>query len=750
MSESSDIVEFGPFRLDTQRRQLSRGDDPVQLSSRAFDILAMLVEHRGRVVTKDEIMSHVWRGTIVEENNLAVQISALRRALADTGEPGPVILTIPGQGYRFVGRIAEPAAAAAAAAPPTAAPPPPAMAPMPTPRLKPLVPGWVKAVAACFAVAGIVGKLVLVFGLPASPPPAAPAPPAPPRLSIAVLPFRDLSDDRCCDYLADAISDDLTTDLSHIPGSVVIARESSDAFRGRAMPTADIGRTLNVRYLLEGSLRGVEGQFSVNAQLIEASTGAHLWAERFQVQRDHLAEAQQQIVQRLASALGVTLVDIEGSASLREHSQNPDALDLFLRARSILDRSDTLDSMTEAQHLLEQAVAKQPGFIEAEAELAWLLPRKVNNFAYPEVAADLEEAKAKVAAALSDSTGAGRANAPGTALALAAKGALQANDGHCEDAAATYQAALTIAPDSVAAHTGQIYCLTALGRFPDVVTGLQSLMRIDPESPRNKVRAQQMGFALLMLNKPADAITWLQRSMAGDPDPAPGADDLGRVEWTRLLLIAATGMAGDPGAAKRMYTDYARVWPNRTVWELSAEMNPAQVKLPAFAAIAAAWRAAGMPEHADEHADFGVVTPAQPGKHRYIEPTPLSVKQVTTIDAAGLAAALQTSPPPRVVDFGNGAAAPHQALLLDTDPNSPDAMATLIRTLAQATPGSQGTPADPKGVQVVVMGRGPFDWRALDAAMALQAAGVQGVAWFRGGEDAWAAAGSPAEDRRSP
>jgi TolB-like protein/DNA-binding winged helix-turn-helix (wHTH) protein len=608
---SSDMVEFGAFRLDKQRRLLCRGDEPVHLSSRAFDILAMLVEHRGRVVTKDEILSQVWRGTIVEENNLAVQVSALRRALAAGADAAPMILTVPGHGYRFVGRIAEPAAPLGSAAPPApvgplasvvpaAASDPPAPAALGAPKLRPLLPLWVKAAAAAVALAGLAVKVALVLVGASAPPAAAP------RLSLAVLPFRDLSDDRCCDYLADAISDDLTTDLSHIPGSVVIARESSDAFRGRAMPTAEIGHALNVRYLLEGSLRGVEGQLSINAQLVEAATGAHLWAERFQVPRDHLAEAQQQIVQRLASALGVTLVDIEGSASMRERAQNPDALDLFLRARSILDRSDTLESMTEAQHLLEQAVAKQPGFIEAEAELAWLLPRKINNFAYAGVPADLEGAKTKVAAALSDSTGSGRANAPGAALALAAKGALQANAGHCEDATATYQAALAIAPDSVEAQTGEIYCLTALGRFADVVARLQTLMRIDPESPRNKVRSQQMGFALLMLNKPAPASTWLERSIAGDPDPVPGADDLGRVEWTRLLLIAATDMKGDTGAAKRMYADYARVWPNRTVWELSAELKHSQVSLPAFGAITAAWRDAGMPEHADEHADFGV------------------------------------------------------------------------------------------------------------------------------------------------
>ena len=739
MSGSSDIIAFGLFRLDLQRRQLSRAGEPVVVSSRAFDILALLVANRDRVLTKDEIMTQVWRGTIVEENNLAVQISALRRALTDPEDAAPVILTIPGQGYRFVGKVAapEPPPPVAEAAPPPPPPPlaPPAAAPAHRlPVLLPMVPFWLKAAVAAAAVASLFIKLFLLWHVTAAPPPAAkpPPPPPPPRLSIAVLPFRDLSDDRCCDYLADAISDDLTTDLSHIPGSTVIARESSDAFRGRAVPTPDIGRALNVRYLLEGSLRAVEGRFSINAQLIEAATGGHLWAERFEIPRDHLAAAQEQIVQRLASALGVTLVDIEGSASLREHSQNPDALDLFLRARSILDRADTLAAMTEAQHLLEQAVAKQPGFLEAQAELAWLLPRKVHNFAYPTQAADMDEARATIADALRPGA---NPQAPGMALALAAKGALQGHDRRCEEAASSYQAALAIDPDSVQAHTGQVLCLTALGRFDEVVTGLKTLMRIDPESPRNKVRAQQMGFALLMLGQPAQATPWLRQSIAGDPDPAPGADDFGRVEWSRLLLIAAEQMVGDTDTARRLYAEHNLVWPYRTVWHLASELNHTQANLKSFAAIEDAWRQVGMPQFADERLQ-SAAAPGQMHAHPRLEPTPQALPGIAGIDAPALAAALQQPNPPAVIDFGFGAAVPPGAVMSASDPLAAGDMAALARQQGAAH-------------GVVVMGQGPFDWIAVNAARALAEEGLH-VTWFRGGEEAWAKSGLPAQDRRPP
>ena len=750
VTELQSIVEFGPFRLDAQRRLLSRGSEPVALSSRGFDILALLVAERGRVVTKDEIMSQVWRGMIVEENNLAVQVSALRRALADGADGAQIIMTIPGQGYRFVAPVTVSVLQETEPVPqPALIPDPdpgsataPGFPPQPQARLRP----WLLSGAALATV--IVAAGLLLRPGPAPPPAAAPDAKAAPRLSIAVLPFRDLSDDRCCDYLADAITDDLTTDLSHIPGSIVIARESSDAFRGHAQPTAAIGHALNVRYLLEGSLRAVENRFSINAQLIDAETGAHLWAERFEVPRDHLAEAQTTIVHRLASALGVTLVDIEGSASLRERAQNPDALDLFLRARSILDRSDTLEGMTEAQHLLEQAVAKRPGFTEAQAELAWLLPRKVSSLAYPTQLADLAEARATVADILDPPPGgASPGSGPGVALALAAKGALQYQDGHCAGAEATFQAALALEPDSIAAQTGLTVCAEALGRFPDAVAGLQALMRIDPESPRNKARAQQMGLALIMLNRPSDAALWLQRSMSGDPDPVPGANELGRLEWAHALMIAATEQSGDHAAAALLYRNYDHVWPYRTAWQLGSEFTHAQSQLPAFAPLLKAWARAGMPEFADEHANFGVVDSGTIAAHRAFEPTPLVLHEMPTIDTSALAALLHGAQPPRVIDFGSAAAVPAGAEASDADPLSTQDMEKLAQEIKSKHPlasGADGT------IQLVIMGRGPFDWAGINGARQLQRHGVAGIAWYRGGEEAWVHAGQPATDHRMP
>ncbi len=146
-----------------------------------------------------------------------------------------------------------------------------------------------------------------------------------PRLSIVVLPFENLSGDKEQDYFADAITDDLTTDLSHLPDSFVIARNTAFTYKGKPVDVKQIGRELGVRYLLEGSVRRLEDKISVNAQLISTETGAHVWADRFDGERSKLGELQVEFVSRLANSLGVELVKAESLRAMRERPNNPDA-----------------------------------------------------------------------------------------------------------------------------------------------------------------------------------------------------------------------------------------------------------------------------------------------------------------------------------------------------------------------------------------------------------------------------------------
>ena len=161
------------------------------------------------------------------------------------------------------------------------------------------------------------------------------ATPSPPRLSIVILPFENLGGDTRDDYLADGITDDLTTELSHIPGALVVARESAYTFKGNAVDVRKLGEGLGVRYALEGSVRRLGSTLRVNVQLVSTETGVHLWWDRFDEAVSEMSAGQEQIVTRMRDQLGISMVEIENARSLRERLTNPDAFDLILQARSI-------------------------------------------------------------------------------------------------------------------------------------------------------------------------------------------------------------------------------------------------------------------------------------------------------------------------------------------------------------------------------------------------------------------------------
>src|SRR5208337_2084742 len=182
-----------------------------------------------------------------------------------------------------------------------------------------------------------------------------------PRSSIVVLPFENLSGDPEQEYFADGLTDDLTTDLSHIPGSFVIARNTAFTYKGKAVDAKEIGRELGVRYVLEGSVRRVGEAVEVNAQLISTETGAHVWADRFEGQRSNLGQLQFEIVARLANSLGLELVKAEALRTMRERPSNPDAVDFWMRGTAILASNNFNKSASnDAMQLFERALALDP------------------------------------------------------------------------------------------------------------------------------------------------------------------------------------------------------------------------------------------------------------------------------------------------------------------------------------------------------------------------------------------------------
>jgi TolB-like protein len=333
---SSAEVLWEGFRLDHHGLfRLDHGSvaSPVALGSRALDLLRLLVERHGELVAKDEIMATVWPGTAIEDNNLTVQISTLRRVLDQARADGSCIQTIPGRGYRFV---------------------------VPVTRAE-------------------------VHGNPDTPIVAAGSPRSPPRLSIVVLPFTNLSDDREQQYFADGITDDLTTDLSRIPHMFVIARNTAFTYRDKPVSARQIGCELGVRYVLEGSVRRLGNQVRVNAQLIDAETDAHLWAERFDDNTSDVFALQNQITSRIAIALDTELV----TAEVARPAVDPDALDYLLRERSAFSKPPTLSSLAEAVDWIERALALDPRSAETQSLLAYVYAFRVLNQMTHTLAADI-------------------------------------------------------------------------------------------------------------------------------------------------------------------------------------------------------------------------------------------------------------------------------------------------------------------------------------------------------------------------
>jgi TolB-like protein/class 3 adenylate cyclase len=227
-----------------------------------------------------------------------------------------------------------------------------------------------------------------------------------PRLSIVVLPFANLSNDPEQEYFVDGITDDLTTDLSRLSGSLVIARNTAFTFKGKPVDAKQIGRELGVHYILEGSVRRLGDEVRVNVQLIDSEGGAHLWADRFDTDLANLAAAQDEITGRLARALKVELIADVGRRIDRERAVNPDARDLVMRGRALLLKTGSVAAWQEAVAAFERALEIDPRSVDARIGLATALGRSVADGWSSSVQQDLARAELLLLEALANANSA--------------------------------------------------------------------------------------------------------------------------------------------------------------------------------------------------------------------------------------------------------------------------------------------------------------------------------------------------------
>jgi TolB-like protein/Tfp pilus assembly protein PilF len=321
--EQQVLYSFDLYALDTDRRELRRGDELLSVEPKVFDLLVYLIDRRGKVVSKEDLIAGVWMGRIVSDSALSSCINAARVAIGDSGESQRLIKTLPRKGIRFVGSVRE-------------------------------------------------GNGPATPPLPGIPPSAAePAPVALDKPSVAVLPFANLSDDSEQQYFADGLAEDIILRLARLRWLLVSARNSSFAYKGKAVDVRQVGRELGVRYVLGGSVRRSGRHLRIGAELSEASTGLQVWAQQYDLDLADFFALQDQIAERVIAAIEPRLYAAERQ---RFQCRSPDSLDAWgfvMKAMPYVWDWGSEQEIATAQALLKRAIDIDPDYPRANSLLAW-------------------------------------------------------------------------------------------------------------------------------------------------------------------------------------------------------------------------------------------------------------------------------------------------------------------------------------------------------------------------------------------
>jgi TolB-like protein/DNA-binding winged helix-turn-helix (wHTH) protein/Tfp pilus assembly protein PilF len=539
-NEGRGAFAFAGLVLDLDACILQReSGEAIALTRGEFALLREFVRRPGRVLSRDFLLdAAVGRRNVPFDRSIDVMVGRLRKKVEPDPKHPSVIQTVSGEGYRFTTplaprkRAAEAVIATTAGSPGDTATPPPSASPQTWRALWPIL---AAAVALCLiaAAAAIQWRAV---------------PQKAPRLSIVVLPFENMSGDREQDYFADGITDDLTTDLSHLQDSFVISRGTAFTYKGKPVDAKEIGRELGVRYLLEGSVRRLGENVEVNAQLISTETGAHVWADRFQGERRALGELQVDVVSRLANSLGVELVKAEALRSMRERPNNLDAVDLAMRATAKANSGVSAKAgNNDVIDLCERALALDPQNERAMVELANALFIRVLLFWSDDPAGDAARAEKVADSAL--------ALRPDDAWAHLAKSNVFVAKRQWGAAIPQIEAAITLDPNNASAHARASYYRMFLGRSEEGFLGVETALRLSPRDPSVSYWQFYMCQLHTQLAQWEQAIEWCGKSIAGNP----------QYLFAYVDLAAANAWAGHDKEAKEAAAQLRQLNSNFTV-----------------------------------------------------------------------------------------------------------------------------------------------------------------------------------------
>jgi TolB-like protein/Tfp pilus assembly protein PilF len=451
---------FDDLALDCERRELRRGPALVPVEPKVFDFLVYLVQNRERVITRDELITSVWKGRIVSESALASCISAARSAIGDSGEQQRLIKTLSRKGVRFVGTVGE------------------------------NDPGYFKPQAT-----------ESHLDSPGHPPPTIFDKP-----SIAVLPFQNISSDPEQEYFADGMVEDIISGLSRIKWLFVIARNSSFVYKGNTTDVKRVGRELGVRYVLQGSVRKSGNRVRIAAQLNDAGTGVHFWSERYDRLFDDIFAMQDEIAMSVIGAIEPNLRKVEIERVKRKRPDSLDAYDLILRALPFT-YSHRAEDADNAIPLLRRALELEPDYAAAHAPLA-LCHHSRFRFCLGEEdrAAAIHHARSAISAGNDDATALGIA---GFVISLVGHDNVTALD--------VFDRALTLSSSNIFALLCSALVLSFMGQTEIAIERAERALRLSPFDSLNYLAYNALAISYFTTGRHEQSYDATRRSIQINP-----------------------------------------------------------------------------------------------------------------------------------------------------------------------------------------------------------------------------------------
>jgi TolB-like protein len=508
---------FENCALDTDRRELHCGAAEVPVEPQVFDLLEYLVRNRDRVVSKDDLIASVWHGRIISESTLSTRITAARSAIGDNGGEQRLIKTLPRKGVRFVGTVREEQK-------------PPEIAGEPEHKTR---------VARPAAIAAEQSKLTFASG---------------DNPSIAVLPFTNMSGDPEHEYFADGMAEEIIAALSRCKWLLVIARNSSFAYKGKSVDVRQIGHELGARYVLEGSVRRGGSRLRFIGQLIDATSGAHIWADRFDGEISDVFELQDRMTESVIAAIEPKIELAEIERLRRRPPANLGAYDLLLRAKQ-LESEFTDESLVTALCCVEAAIKIDTSYAPAMALGAYCYAeRQVQGWVHS------AEDEAKWLRVAWRAVELDKDDANVLWMSAYAVWRLERNAQRAKELA--YRSLLTN-PNSANA-LAMIGWMEATTANPDKAFELiERAQRLNPRPPRDWFMSTAMAVAFFAVGRFDEAVTWSERAVTQNR----------RFVVALRVLASALAKLGQRERAADVVQEILKIEPQLTVSALRANLT---------------------------------------------------------------------------------------------------------------------------------------------------------------------------------